>query len=134
MVATSIKVQPDTKRLLDELQAELTQASGRKVTLQDLIGALARTGAQDTERLLSVFADKPRSVTNAQLRRLRALRIRSGFPPQGDWDLDDIIYGFPHGMEWPVTPGAKRFAEAMAARKRRPRRPRGQRTPPSGRA
>lgn len=123
MAATSIKVQPDTKRALDELQAELTQELGRKVTLQELTEALTRLGAQEKDRLLAAFVDRPRQVTEAQLRRLRKLQFDAGFPPQGDWDLDDIIYGFPHGPDEPVTPGARRFYEAMQRQARRRRTP-----------
>lgn len=120
MAATSIKVQPDTKRALDELQAQLTQEVGRKVTLQELTDALARLGAQEKDRLLAVFVDRPRKVTEAQLRRLRKLQFRSGLP-QGDWDLDDIIYGFPGGLDDPVTPGARRFREALLRQRRKTR-------------
>lgn len=123
MAATSIKVQADTKRALDQLQAELTQEVGRKVTLQELTEALARLGTQQKDRLLAAFVDRPRKVSAAQLRRLRKLQFDAGFPPQGDWDLDDLIYGFPHGPDEPVTPGARRFYDAMQRQARRRRTP-----------
>lgn len=123
MVATSIKVQGETKRALDALQAELTTALGRKVTLQELAGVLAELGLRESDRVLAAFEDRPRKLNAAQLRRLGARTI--DFPvPTDAADLDDLIYGFPHGLGEPATPGARRLRRRMdEAKKRRRRKP-----------
>lgn len=98
-MATSIKVAPDTKRLLDELQADLTREVGRKVTLQELTGALAELGHRERDRLVAAFVDRPPRLTKAQVRRLLS-RAFDGPPTRAD-DLDRWIYGKPHGVRGP---------------------------------
>lgn len=129
MASASIKVEGDTKRLLDELQAELTQQVGRKVTLQEVTKVVAELAAQDRERLLAAFVDRPRKLTKAQVDRLLSLRVDAPFHLEPE-EMDDLIYGFPHGPDEPVTPGARRLhrrirsakARTSPSRKRRGRR------------
>lgn len=96
MDAASIKVQAETKRALDLLQGEVTSAVGRKVTLQEVAAVLARMGLEERERVIAAFEDRPPRASPGQLRRLLRLRIRGG-PPTDAADLDDLIYGAPHG-------------------------------------
>jgi hypothetical protein len=114
MGSTSIKVQEDTKLALDDLQAEVTTALGRKVTLQELAAVLAELGLRERDRVLAAFADRPRKLTAAQLRRLMALRIETPIATDAA-DLDGLIYGDPHGE------GRRNAAPARKAR-RPPRR------------
>lgn len=50
-VAATLKVDDDTKRLLDRLQATLTLETGRRVALQDLMARLVRLGWDRREDL-----------------------------------------------------------------------------------
>lgn len=119
MAATSIKVEAETKRLLDDLQADLTRETGRKVTLQELTRALAEMASENRSRLIATFVDRPRRLTKAQVDRLLALRIDAPIDVKPE-ELDDFIYGFPYGTDEPATPGAERLARRLRAARRKP--------------
>ena len=117
---TSVKVSPETKRGLDELQAFLTRESGQKVTLQALQAALVDLGREEQDRLLAAFADRAPALSKAQVDRVlsRSFDFPLDVAPE---ELDDLVYGFPHGGDAAATPGARRLAARL--RKSRAARP-----------
>jgi hypothetical protein len=126
VASTSIKVEADTKRALDELQAVVAGELGRKVTLQELTAVLARLGQSETDRVIAAFVDRAPRRSPAEARRLVAKYAGSiEFPIRvAPEELDDLIYGFPHGHDRPATQAARRLHRRLKAAEGNARRAR----------
>lgn len=96
MAATSIKVDAETKRALDKLQAHLTEHAQRKVTQQEITRILVEQAEQDPERLVAMFTDPWEGLSPAQVRRVMSRRLKTTVRTDAT-DLDEAIYGDPHG-------------------------------------
>lgn len=90
-VATTLRVDDQTKAKLERLRAELMLATGRRPSLEETLRLLASRAMEHQEVLLPELADDaPPRLTEAQARRLRRLRRRWGvvIPPE---DIDAIV-------------------------------------------
>jgi hypothetical protein len=90
-MATAVKMDSETKSLLEELQAEIKLKTGKKVTQQDIIARVIRSAADSRTELIDSFRDAPRSVSDEELAEFNSGMIASGVETSEE-DIDDILY------------------------------------------
>src|SRR2546425_1082750 len=75
-MATAVKVDDATKARLDQLQAQMTLALGRKPTLQELLDRLSELGWAERERLARALGGTWKPLTDTRTRsHLKADRL-----------------------------------------------------------
>lgn len=97
-MATSIKVSEDSKERLDQIQAKITLAKGKKVSLNGIIDALIHVSLDHEEELLEAAI---------------------GEPPRKDSDLDSLLE---LGMDWGVETRHDEIDESLYGSPRREKR------------
>jgi len=91
--ATSIKLDPESKRLLDELQARLLLETGEKHRLQDIVAAALRLAARRRGELLDELGAagwRPLPRREAE-RLLDELSFEAG--EDASTSVDEALYG-----------------------------------------
>lgn len=90
-MATSVKLDEDTKERLERLQAEIKLETGRKVTQQELLDRLVEHGENDKAELIDSYRDDWDGLTEAEKERF--------FSGTSDWgvetteeEIDEILY------------------------------------------
>jgi len=95
-MATSVKVDDDTKSRLEELQAEVKLETGRKVTQQAILERLVDHAFESREEFVESFRDSAPEFPLSAERRERWL---SGTTASGvetdEEDVDEVLYGDP---------------------------------------
>jgi len=91
-MATAVKMDEETKSLLEELQAEIKLKTGTKVTQQELLSRLVESVIESRAEFVDSFRDASTALSDAELARFNDGQISSGVKTTED-DIDDILYG-----------------------------------------
>ena len=91
-MATAVKVDEDAKSRLEELQAEIKLATGKKVTQQTILTRLIEDAHESKSEFVDSFRETTVPLSDEEIQRLNETRIESGKETDED-DIDDILYG-----------------------------------------
>jgi len=91
-MATAVKMDAETKSLLEELQAEIRLKTGTKVTQQELLARLVESAVESRGEFIDSFRDSPKALSDDELAAFNEGQISSGVETSED-DIDDILYG-----------------------------------------
>lgn len=91
-MATAVKMSEETKSRLEELQAEIKLATGRKVTQQELLTRLVEDAYASKEEFVDSFRETSLPLSTADRAAFNSGQISSGMETDED-DIDDILYG-----------------------------------------
>jgi protein-disulfide isomerase-like protein with CxxC motif len=92
-MATSVKMDDETKSRLEALQAAIKLETGRKVTQQELLAELVRRGDMDRDELIDAFRETDLPLSDEQRERFHAVQFSSGVETTEE-DIDEILYGW----------------------------------------
>lgn len=90
-MATSVKVDAETKSELEELQAEIRLRTGRNVTQQELLARIVEGAVVSKADLIESFRDES-SVEDADKSAFHAGMVSSGRSTT-ESDIDEELYG-----------------------------------------
>ena len=91
-MATSVKMDEETKTQLERLQAEIRLKTNRRVTQQELLTRLVETATESKAEFIDSFRPDHVPVSEAQREAFHDGRISSGVTTTED-DIDEILYG-----------------------------------------
>lgn len=91
-MATSVKVDEETKSRLEELQAEIRLETGEKVTQQDILAQLVERGYESRDEFIASFAPNRVPVDEDDKAAIHNGMIASGTETDEE-DIDEILYG-----------------------------------------
>lgn len=90
-MATSVKMDEETKSRLEELQAEIKLETGRKVTQQELLRRLVDDAYGSRAELIDSFRDTNNPLTEAEIEEFLSFTFDSGVETREE-DIDRILY------------------------------------------
>lgn len=90
-MATSVKMDEETKDELEELQAEIRLETGRRVTQQELLARLVDRAVESRADLIDSFRDEFDGVDDDARAAFHGGMIASGVETDED-DVDEILY------------------------------------------
>ena len=88
----NVKMDEETKSLLEELQAEIKLKTGTKVTQQELLAKLVESAVESRTEFIDSFRDGSTALSDAEIAEFNDGQISSGVKTTED-DIDDILYG-----------------------------------------
>jgi len=91
-MATSVKMDEETKAELEELQAEIRLETGRRVTQQELLARLVERAIGSRAELVESFRDEFSGLDEAARSAFHDGTITSGVRTTEE-DVDDVLYG-----------------------------------------
>lgn len=91
-MATSVKMDEETKEQLERLQAEIKLQTGKRVTQQELLTRLVEEAIESKAQLIDSFRDERVPVSDTDREAFHAGTISSGVETREE-DIDDILYG-----------------------------------------
>lgn len=91
-MATAVKMDEETKSLLEELQAEIRLKTGTKVTQQELLARLVESAVASRSAFVDSFRDGEAALSDEELAAFNAGTVSSGVETE-ESDIDDILYG-----------------------------------------
>ena len=91
-MATSVKMDDDTKARLERLQAEIRLKTGRKVTQQEILARLVERAIESKSDLVDSFREDRVPLAESEREAFHAGMISSGTTTSEE-DIDDILYG-----------------------------------------
>ncbi|PSQ47129.1 hypothetical protein BRD19_10615 [Halobacteriales archaeon SW_7_65_23] len=91
-MATSVKMDEETKEQLERLQAEIKLQTGKRVTQQELLTRLVEDAIESKEQLIDSFRDERVPVSKAEREAFHEGMISAGVETREE-DIDDILYG-----------------------------------------
>ena len=93
-MATSVKMDERTKSRLEELQALVKLATGRKVSQQELLDRLVDRAYESREELVDSFRenDEWEGLSEAEIEQWLSGTMASGSAIDED-DVDEVLYG-----------------------------------------
>lgn len=71
-MATTVRVDDETKASLEQLRAELTLATGRRLSIEETLHLLTKRAKERKDALLPELEDRPPRLTDAEWDRLLA--------------------------------------------------------------
>ena len=83
-MATSVKMDEETKSQLEELQAEIKLETGRKVTQQELLRRLVDDAYTSTSELIESFRETDVSLSDAEIEEFLSGTTAGGDPVDED--------------------------------------------------
>jgi len=90
-MATSVKIDEETKSRLEELQAEVKLETGRKVTQQELLRRLVDDAYTSTSELIESFRETDPSLSDEEIEEFLSGTTAGGDPIDED-DIDHVLY------------------------------------------
>lgn len=90
-MATSVKMDEETKSRLEELQAEIKLETGRKVTQQELLRRLVDDAYTSTSELVESFRETDVSLSDEEIEAFLS-GTTAGGDPVDEEDIDDALY------------------------------------------
>lgn len=90
-MATSVKMDEETKSRLEELQAEVKLATGEKVTQQELLSKLVAQAWESREAFVDSFRETHVPLSEAEREAFHRGTISSGVET-GEEDIDEVLY------------------------------------------
>ncbi|MFC7079137.1 hypothetical protein [Halorussus caseinilyticus] len=91
-MATSVKMDEETKSRLERLQAEIRLKTGKQVTQQEILERLVNDAAESKAEVIDSFRDSQVPVDDDAHEAFHDGTVASGQKTTED-DIDDIIYG-----------------------------------------
>lgn len=91
-MATSVKMDEETKSELEELQAEIRLQTGTHVTQQELLERLVDHAIESKDDLIDSFRDDVAQLDATDRAAFHDGMISSG-EETSEEDIDDILYG-----------------------------------------
>ncbi|MCT9095439.1 hypothetical protein [Haloarchaeobius sp. HME9146] len=91
-MATSVKMDDDTKSRLERLQAEIRLETGKRVTQQEILARLVERAIESKADLIDSFREKRVPISDAERESFHDGMISSGTTTSED-DIDDVLYG-----------------------------------------
>ena len=91
-MATSVKMDEETKSQLERLQAEIKLKTGTKVTQQEVLERLVERAVDSKAELVDSFRDEFVPLTEEEIEAFHEGMIDSGAETDEE-DIDDILYG-----------------------------------------
>jgi len=91
-MATSVKMDEETKSEIEELQAEIRLETGRKVTQQELLARLVDRAVESRADLVDSFRDEFSGLSEEEREAFHEGTVASGVRTTED-DIDDVLYG-----------------------------------------
>lgn len=91
-MATSVKMDDETKAVLERLQAEIKLQTGRSVTQQELLARLVDHAIDSKADLIDSFREATVPVSSAEREAFHEGMVSSGVETAED-DIDDVLYG-----------------------------------------
>lgn len=91
-MATSVKMDEETKSRLERLQAEIRLETGRQVTQQAILARLVESAVESKVDLIDSFREDRVPVSDAEREAFHRGTIASGVETSEE-DIDDILYG-----------------------------------------
>ncbi|MFC7249023.1 hypothetical protein ACFQJ5_04120 [Halomicroarcula sp. GCM10025324] len=89
-MATSVKIDEETKDLLERLQAEIKLETGTSVTQQELLDRIVRREFESKAELIDSFDAEWDGLSPAETETWLAGTAASGRPVEED-DIDDVL-------------------------------------------
>jgi protein-disulfide isomerase-like protein with CxxC motif len=91
-MATAVKMDEETKSMLEELQAEIKLKTGKKVTQQEVLAQLVESVRASRTEFINSFRETSMSLSDEEIRQFNKGTIASGVETD-EADIDDILYG-----------------------------------------
>jgi len=91
-MATSVKMDEDTKTQLERLQAEIRLKTDQQVTQQEVLTRLVETVTESKAEFIDSFRPDHVPVSKEQREAFHEGRISSGVTTTEE-DIDEILYG-----------------------------------------
>ena len=91
-MATSVKMDDETKSQLERLQAEIRLQTGERVTQQEVLARLVADAAASKAELIDSFRPDRVPVSDADRAAFHDGTVSSGVTTSED-DIDDLLYG-----------------------------------------
>jgi hypothetical protein len=91
-MATSVKMDEETKSRLDRLQAEIRLETGRRVTQREILARLVDHAAESKSEFVDSFRETRVPVPESEREAFHAGTVSSGVETSEE-DIDDILYG-----------------------------------------
>ena len=90
-MATSVKIDEETKSRLEELQAEVKLETGRKVTQQELLRRLVNDAYTSISGLIESFRETDLSLSDEEVEEFLSGTTADGDPVDEE-DIDRTLY------------------------------------------
>lgn len=91
-MATSVKMDDETKSRLERLQAEIRLKTGNRVTQQEILARLVEDAIESKSDLIDSFREERVPVSETDREAFHDCMISSGTSTSED-DIDDVLYG-----------------------------------------
>lgn len=91
-MGTAVKLDEDTKSRLEELQAEIRLAAGKKVTQKQILTYIIDNAYESHDEIVDAFRDATVPLSEAEKEAMHRGRFSSGVETDEE-DIDDILYG-----------------------------------------
>ena len=91
-MATSVKMDDDTKSRIERLQAEIRLETGTRVTQQEILARLVERAIESKADLIDSFRNQRVPLADSDRERFHDEMVSSGVTTTED-DIDDVLYG-----------------------------------------
>lgn len=91
-MATSVKMDEQTKDRLERLQAEIKLETGRKVPQQELLKRAINTAYESRDEFIDSFREEWAGLSDDEIEQLLSGTVSSGNPIDED-GIDEALYG-----------------------------------------
>ena len=91
-MATSVKMDDDTKSRIERLQAEIRLETGTRVTQQEILARLVERAIESKADLIDSFREARVTLADADREIFHDEMVSSGVTTTED-DIDDVLYG-----------------------------------------
>ena len=91
-MATSVKMDDDTKSRIERLQAEIRLETGTRVTQQEILARLVERAIESKADLIDSFRDQRVPLADSDRETFHDEMVSSGVTTTED-DIDDVLYG-----------------------------------------
>ena len=91
-MATSVKMDDDTKSRLERLQAEIRLRTGKRVTQQEVLARLVERAIESKADLVDSFREERVPVPEEDREAFHEGMVSSGVTTSEE-DIDDVLYG-----------------------------------------
>ena len=91
-MATSVKMDDDTKSRLERLQAEIRLKTGRRVTQQEILARLVEHAIESKADLIDSFREERVPLAESERKTFHDGMVSSGVTTAEE-DIDDVLYG-----------------------------------------
>jgi hypothetical protein len=94
-MATSVKMDEETKSRLEELQAEIKLETGRKVTQQELLDRIVTHALATKSEVVDSFRERTVPLSDEEIETFNQGTFDSGTETDED-DIDQLVYEEDH--------------------------------------